>query len=171
MSNSGFKQIGLFLLLVFLQVGLFNKIHLFGYATPLAYIYFIIKLPGDTNRNMVTVLAAAIGLTIDLFEYTLGLNMLACIIIGFSRFYLLKLFAPRDIFESYVPSFNTFGQAMFLRYAGMMAFLLGMVLFITEAFSLFDPWSLFCRIVGSFLLTFLLIYAFENLNNVGRARR
>ncbi|MDR0832638.1 MAG: rod shape-determining protein MreD [Candidatus Symbiothrix sp.] len=171
MSISGIKQILLFILLVFLQVGLFNKVHLFGYATPLAYIYFIIKLPGDMNRNMVLLLSALIGLTVDIFEYTLGINMLACVLIGFLRFYLLKLFAPRDIFESYTPSFNTFGQALFLRYAGVMTFAFTMILFITEALSLFDPWTLFCRIVGSFLLTFLLIFAFENMNNAGLSRR
>jgi rod shape-determining protein MreD len=171
MSNSGLKQIGLFILLVFLQVGLFNRIHLLGYATPLAYIYFIIKLTGDMNRNVVMLLSALIGLTVDLFEYTLGLNMLACLIIGFFRYYLLNLFAPRDIFESYIPSFNTFGQGLFLRYAGFMVLLFAVVLFITEAFSLFDPLTLLYRIVGSFSLTFLLIYAFENMNNVGRARR
>ncbi|GHT53812.1 rod shape-determining protein MreD [Bacteroidia bacterium] len=171
MTISGLKQLLLFILLVFLQVGLFNKIHLFGFATPLPYIYFIIKLPGNMNRNAVLLLSAFIGITIDMFEYTPGINMLACVIISFFRYYLLKVFTPRDIFDNYVPSFNALGYGLFLRYAGMMIFLFISVLFITEAMSLFDPWTLFCRIAGSFLLTFLLIFAFENINNTGKQQR
>ncbi|GAP71766.1 rod shape-determining protein MreD [Candidatus Symbiothrix dinenymphae] len=171
MTISGLKQLLLFILLVFLQVGLFNKIHLLGFATPLPYIYFIIKLPGNMSRNAVLLLSAFIGITIDLFEYTLGINMLACILIGFLRYYLLKLFAPRDIFDNYVPSFNALGYGLFLRYAGMMSFLFILILFVTEALSLFDPLTLASRIAGSFLLTFLLIFAFENINNTGKQQR
>jgi rod shape-determining protein MreD len=165
MSSSGIRQILLFILLVFLQVWLFNRIHLWGYATPLLYIYFILKLPGDMNRNLVMILSALIGLCVDLFEYTLGLNMLACVVIGFMRYYFLKLFAPRDIFESLIPSFNSFGQSLFLRYAVAMTFLFLVILVVVESLSLFDPLTLTFRIAGSFILTMLLIYAFESINS------
>jgi rod shape-determining protein MreD len=164
MSSSGIRQILLFILLVFLQVWLFNRIHLWGYATPLLYIYFILKLPGDMNRNLVMILSALIGLCVDLFEYTLGLNMLTCVIVGFVRYYFLKLFTPRDIFGSFIPSFTSFGQSLFLRYAVAMTFLFLVILFIVESLSLFDPLTLTFRIAGSFILTMLLIYAFESIN-------
>jgi hypothetical protein len=115
------------------------------------------------DRNLVVILSALMGLCIDLFTYTLGLNMLAATIIAFSRFYLLKLFAPRDIFESYVPSFSTFGKALFLRYASSMILLHQIILFLSESFSLFDPVSLILRVSGSFILTILFIYAFESV--------
>jgi hypothetical protein len=117
------------------------------------------------NRNLVIILSALIGLCVDLFEYTLGLNMLACVIVGFVRYYFLKLFAPRDIFESLIPSFNSFGQALFLRYAVAMTFLFLVILFVIESLSLFDPLTLTFRIIGSFILTMLLIYAFESINS------
>jgi hypothetical protein len=116
------------------------------------------------NRNLVLILSAAIGLCVDLFDYTLGLNMLACVITGFMRCYFLKLFAPRDIFESFIPSFSTFGQALFLRYAGLSTLLFLIILFVTESLSLFDPLTLFFRITGSFFLTMFLIFAFESIN-------
>ena len=161
MSNLWIRQTLLFILLVFLQVWLFNKIHLFGFITPLLYIYFIIKLPVNMNRNWVLVLSALMGLTIDLFSFTLGVNMLASIVIAFLRFYFLKLFAPRDVFESDVPSFSTFGRALFFRYAFLMTLLHQIILFTTESFSLFDPLSLILRVIGSTILTMLLVYAFE----------
>ena len=169
MLNYWIRQTLSFILLVFMQVWLFNKIHLFEFATPLLYIYFIIKLPVDMNRNWVVFLAALMGLTIDLFNFTLGLNMLAATIIAFLRFYILKLFAPRDVFESYIPSFSTFGNLLLLRYAFLMTLLHQIILFTTESFSLFDPLSLILRVVGSTILTVLLIYALESLRIEGKS--
>jgi rod shape-determining protein MreD len=163
MSPTWIRQTVLFILLVLLQVWLFNKIHIAGFATPLVYIYFIIKLPIEMNRNLVLLLSALLGLTIDMLTFTLGLNMLAAVTTGFLRTYILKLFAPRNIFESFSPSFASFGKAMFSRYAGVMILLHQIVLFATESFSLFDPLQLILRIGGSSLLTIFLVYIFEKL--------
>jgi hypothetical protein len=145
-------------------VWLFDKVHLFGYAIPLLYIHFIIKLPVNTNRNVVLLLSALMGLCIDLFEYTLGLNMLSCLAIGFSRYYLLKLFAPRDLFESDGPAIRSFGKALFFRYLASMVFLHQVVLFTTESLSLFDSSRLLFHILGSSVLTVSILYAFESIN-------
>jgi len=115
------------------------------------------------NRNWVVLLSALMGLTIDLFNFTLGMNMLAATIIAFLRLYFLKLFAPRDVFESYSPSFSTFGKALFFRYAFLMTLIHQIILFTSESFSLFDPLSLVLRVAGSTTLTMLLVYALESL--------
>ncbi|MCC8147330.1 MAG: rod shape-determining protein MreD [Bacteroidales bacterium] len=164
MGNTWLKLILLFVLLFFLQVWLFNKIHLFGYATPLLYIYLILKLPVDMNRNVVVVIAALTGLLIDVFSYTLGMHMLATVVAGFMRYYLLKIFTPRDMFESVLPSFSSFGYSLFLRYAGFVVLIHHILLFSIESLSLFDPVNLILRIVGSFILTMFLIFAFESIN-------
>jgi len=164
MKKTTFQLGSLFVLLAFLQVWLFDSIHLFGFATPLLYIYFLIKLPISMNRNLVMFLGALLGFIIDIFGSTLGLSMTVLIIIGFLRYYLLKLFAPRDVFDDYFPSFSTFGKYFFMRYAGVMALIFIFLLYTIESFSLFNPWILFLRIAGSFTLTILLIFAFESLN-------
>ena len=154
----------LFFILVFLQVWLFNNICLFGYATPLMYIYFIIKLPISMSRNVVMLLSALLGFIIDIFGFTLGLCMTALVITGFLRHYMLKLFAPRDVFGDYFPSFSIFGKNLFLRYAGIMTFIYVFLLYMIESLSLFNPGLLFLRIAGSFTLTIFLIFAFESIN-------
>jgi hypothetical protein len=104
------------------------------------------------------------GLVIDIFDYTLGLNMLAMTITGFLRYYFLKLFIPKDIFDEYIPSFVTFSKLVFMRYAGTLVLIHTLILFVVESFSLFDPLLLFLRIASSFILTILLIFAFESFN-------
>jgi rod shape-determining protein MreD len=167
MNKATVQRFILFILLVLLQIWLFNNIHLFGVATPFVYLYFTLKLPVKMNRNIVLFLSALVGLIIDLFGSTLGLNMSVMVIVGFLRFYLLKLFAPRDVFEDYVPSFAALGNFMFVRYVGTVTFIHVTVLHLLESFTLFDPIRLVLRILGSFLLTVLLICAIESINIKG----
>ena len=164
MKKISVKLAMLFVILVFLQVWLFDNIHLFGFATPLLYIYFLIKLPIKMNRSSIMLLSALLGLVVDIFGSTLGLNMLVMVICGFLRHYIVKLFAPRDLADNCIPSFEAFGKFLFLRYAGVIALIQISLLYSIESFSLFNPGLLFLRIAGSFTLTFLLIFAFESLN-------
>jgi len=164
MKNKTSYLIFLFILLAFLQIWLFGRIHLFGFASPLLYIYFLIKLPMNMNRNAVMLLSAFLGLVIDVFSGTLGLNMIVMVILGFLRFNLLKLFVPQDIFEETVPSITSFGRFIFMRYAGVITLIQVSLLYSIESFSLFAPELLFLRIIGSFIITFLLIFAVESIN-------
>jgi len=164
MKKISIRLILLFILLIFLQVWLFGNIHLFSFATPLVYIYFLIKLPINMNRNVVLCLSVLLGFIIDIFNGTLGLSMLAMVIIGFLRYFLLKLLAPRDALDDSMPSFSTFGKLIFIRYAGVVSFIYIFLLYSIESFSLFTPLLLFLRIISSFTLTILLIFAFESIN-------
>ena len=71
MKNISIRFTLLFILLVFLQVWLFGNINLFGFATPLLYIYFLIKLPLRMNRNTIILLSVLMGFIIDIFGGTL----------------------------------------------------------------------------------------------------
>ena len=165
MLNKAIGRFLLFILLILLQIMLFDKIHIFGYATPLLYIYFIIKLPGNLNRNRVLLMSAVLGLCIDMLNATLGMNMLACVSIGFFRIFFLNWMAPRDLFEDYIPSFQSFGMWPFLRYALVITVFHHIILFTSEALSFFDPFALIFRIVGSVILTIILIFACESINS------
>ncbi|GHT76586.1 rod shape-determining protein MreD [Bacteroidia bacterium] len=155
----------LFIVLVVLQIGLFDKIHLFGYATPLLSIYFIIKLPARINKSLLLIWAAFLGLTIDLFTGTLGLNLLACVVSAFLRPSILKLFEPRDQLANYLPSYISLGgQWMFIRYAVAMTLLHHFCIFTVETFVLFNLWNLILHIIASAILTILLIIACESLH-------
>lgn len=158
------RQIMLFFILVFLQVLIFNRIDIFGFATPLFYIYFILKLPVNLNRNIVLLLSFLIGFVIDLFSYTYGLNALACTLTGFIRHYAFLLFLPRELSEFNEPSIKNFGLNSFFKYVIFLVLIHHIVLFTTEALSLFDLKALLLRIAGSAILTVLLIFAAEGLN-------
>ena len=163
MSTNWLRYSLLFFLLVALQIWILNKIHLFGFATPLFYIYFILKFPANIGRNALVIIACLLGLVIDFFSYTLGFNMLACTVMGFSRYYILEAFAPRDMANSFVPSAETFGFSLFMRYAAVLVVIHHVVLFTVESFTFFNIVMLLLGIVGSSILTLLLIFGTEQL--------
>ena len=72
----------LFVVLVLAQVTIFNHIWLFGMAMPLVFIYFIISLPVTTPVNWTLTLGFLIGLSVDVFSNTAGLNALSCTILS-----------------------------------------------------------------------------------------
>ena len=80
-----------FILFAFLQIVLFNHIHLFGYATPLPYILFILLYPLHSNRKLLLICSFLLGLIIDIFNNSGGVHTTACLFIAFFRDSFLKI--------------------------------------------------------------------------------
>jgi len=163
MKISWLKNSVFFAILVLLQVWVFNQVHLFGLIIPLPYIYFLLKLSNKANRNVVVLWAFFLGLTIDVFNNTAGINALATTVVGFFRYYVLQLMVSREE-EAIVPSTKTMGVSGFIRYALILVLLHHTILFVTEAFSMYSPGLMVLKILGSSVLSLLLILAFELLN-------
>ena len=77
MAKEILRFIFLFLILTICQVVVFTHICLFGVAVPLVFIYFIIKLPVTLGVNWAMTVSFLLGLTVDLFSNTQGMNALA----------------------------------------------------------------------------------------------
>lgn len=78
-------KIGWFVGLVLLQVLILNNVHIAGYATPFLYIYLILKFNSEISRNTLMVWAFFLGLTVDIFSDTPGMNAAATVWLAFLR--------------------------------------------------------------------------------------
>jgi rod shape-determining protein MreD len=158
-----FKEILLFVILVLLQVLLLNRIAVFGLAVPILYIYFLIKLPYGRNRFYVIVSGFLLGIVIDIFLNTPGMNAAATTIIATLRSMVLNLFYPKNEYEDLVPGIHT-STAAFVKFTVMMVLLHQTLLFFIEAFTLFNLTSTLIRIGSSSVLTIVLILALDSLS-------
>lgn len=150
--------------MVLAQVIVFNHICLFGYAVPLVFIYLIIKLPMTMSINWVLTVSFLLGLTIDIFSDTQGMNSLACTILGVLRRPVLRLYFPREEEMSMpMPSFRSLGVAVYLKYVFSISLIYCALFFMIESFSLFNPMRLLIKIASSALLTFIIIIAIDSL--------
>lgn len=160
-----------FVLMVGLQALVFNHIHLLGYATPMPYIYVLLILPNDTARWVYVALGFALGLTIDLFSNTLGAAAATTTLVGLLTPWMLDLFGPDDRpEESFVPSTRTMRWSGFLKYAAFLTIVHTALFFLIESFSLFHLLTLLLNIVGSVLLTLVLIMAIERIRVAPQSR-
>ena len=65
-----------FVIIVLLQVTVFNHLVLFGVAVPMVFICWLLRLPVTLNVNWVLTCGFVLGLTVDIFSDTLGMNAL-----------------------------------------------------------------------------------------------
>lgn len=158
-----FKEILLFAILALLQVLLFSRISLFGWAVPILYIYFLIKLPYGRNKFYVIISGFLLGLVIDIFLNTPGMNAAATTIVATMRSVMLNLFYPKNEYEEFVPGIHT-STAAFIKLTITMVLMHQILLFFIEAFTLFNFTITFIRIGASSLLTIVLILAMDTLS-------
>lgn len=154
----------LFVVLVLLQVIVFNNICLFGVAVPFVFIYFIVHLPVNISTNWLLTLSFLTGLTVDIFANTQGVNALSCTILAMTRHSIIHWYFPReDELTIPEPSIRSLGIEVFAKYLFTFVLFYCTIVFLVESFSFFNIIRLVLRIVCSTLLTFLLLLGIDSL--------
>lgn len=150
----------LFAALIVLQVLVFNQISIFGLATPFLYIYFLLKLPVGRNEFYVIIVGFLLGLVIDIFLNTPGINAAAATLVAAFRRQLLRLFYTKDEAQEHIPSIYT-APGSFIKYATVAVVIHQTALYTLESFSLFNPLILLLRWASSIVLTLILLFALD----------
>ncbi len=147
--------------LVLAQVLVLNHVHILGYATPFVFIYFILKLNSSVGRNTLMLWAFFLGLTVDVFSNTPGMNAAALTLLAFVRGSLLRLVSLRDTADDYEPGIRTLGVSAYFRYLLLAVTLFCTVLLLIDAFSFFNFPVLLLKIVTDTAATMLCIWCIE----------
>lgn len=163
LENKYIRYTILFVLLILLQVLVLNNISFFGYAVSFIYIYFIIKLPVGSNRNLTLLLGFLLGFIIDIFCNTPGINAAATTLIAFISRPAQGLFFMVEDYDEQSPRLSILGWA-FMKYAIFITLIHHIALISLESFSYFNIELMLLRIISSTILTSILIFAFEGFS-------
>lgn len=150
-----------FVLLLLVQVLLFSRIHLFGYAVACIFIIFIIKLPRHTTRNEILIWSFLFGISVDMFCNTPGLNAAAATLLGFVRNHLLAAFTQKGMPDDFVPGVRSLTWGRYIVYSLLCISIFFTALFILELFTVASPLTLLLSITSSTLLTMLFTIVIE----------
>jgi rod shape-determining protein MreD len=150
-----------FVALVLIQILVLNNIHFLRLVTPFLYVYFIIKLPVGYTPVQVLSLSFLMGIAIDILSNTPGMHAAACTLIGFMRPQMIRLFKREDLPENISPSYNSFGNGGFIRFAIALVGIHHLSLFLIESLALFDILYLSIRVTAGVLTTTFLIIIVE----------
>ena len=172
MAKTVFSYILLFVVLVAAQAVVFNQICLFGVAVPLVFIFFILRLPVNTGPNTLLTLGFILGLTVDVFSDTPGMNALCCTVLAGLRNPILHLYLPReDNISNPIPSMKSLTGSVYLKYVITAITLYCVLYFILESFTFFALRMLILRIAASTLLTFIIIICIDSLTSLKSEKR
>lgn len=157
-NNIFIKNIARFVLLVFLQVLIFNKITPGGLVSPHIYLIFLLLLPAKINKSFLLILAFVTGLTIDYFANTLGLNAAACVAMAFIRPGLITLlFRSHEFSSDEEPLPSVIGLNGFIKYTFIMVFVQQLIVVYFELLSIRYFFSNMLNVLSGTILTTLLI--------------
>jgi len=153
----------IFIILILLQVVLFNNIQFSGYINPYIYIMFILLLPVEIPAWLLLLLLFAMGIIIDLFSGSPGMHSSATVLAGFVRPFILRIVSPRDGYEARSePSMFNYGFVWFLTYTVMIVLIHHTALFYLEVFRFTDFFRTMLRVLLSsiFTVTFIVLIEF-----------
>lgn len=155
------QRIEWFIGLVLLQVLILNHIHINGYATPFFFIYLILKYNSGVGRNVLMIWAFLLGLCVDIFGNTPGMNAAAATVLAFMRGPILRLVTLRDNVEVFEPSIRNMGFSSFLRYILLCTLLFCTMLLVIDTFSFLNLPVLLLKILTDTSITMVCIFCAE----------
>ncbi len=158
MNNIYLKNIVRFIVLVLLQVLVFNNIHFWGYINPYVYVVFILLLPFETAPWLMLISAFGIGFSIDIFTDTLGMHTAASVFMAFCRPAVLRMVSSsRDYEVGLNPGIKDLGFNWFFKYSLILVVLHHIVYFYLEVFSFHEFFYTLWRIIFSSFFTLMFI--------------
>lgn len=155
------QRIEWFIGLVLLQVLILNHIHINGYATPFFFIYMILKYNSGVGRNVLMIWAFLLGLCVDIFGNTPGMNAAAATVLAFMRGPILRLVTLRDNVEVFEPSIRNMGLSSFFRYILLCTLLFCTMLLVIDTFSFLNLPVLLLKIGTDASITMVCIFCAE----------
>lgn len=161
MSIDFLKRLSWFGAFLLAQVLVLGQIHLFHYATPLLYVYFVTQFPRNHAKWAILLWSFMMGLLVDTFFNTPGVAAASLTLIGAIQPYYFELFVPRDSAEDLVPSLRNISPTKYAYYIVPLVSLYCMLFFSLEMFTFFNWLQWLLCVVSSALVTLLLIFTFE----------
>ena len=154
----------LFIICILLQVLIFNRIALFHVAIPIIFIYFIIRLPIYLKLSYVFTLSFLLGLIVDIFSDTPGVNALACTLIAALRIPIYYAYmAKDDITCRLTPGISTMGFMDYSKYLLSFVVIYCLLVFTIEYFSFADVKDIVIMSAASSAVSFVILLAADSL--------
>ena len=90
MNSTLLVNIFRFVLLLAVQIIIFNNMNFLGYISPFPYLLFIILYPVNGNKSGLLIASFLLGLIMDMFSNSGGIHATACLVLAYFRPYIFK---------------------------------------------------------------------------------
>ena len=143
-----------FVIILLLQVLVFSNVNISGYIYPAFYVYFILLLPFETAGWLLLLSAFAMGISVDVFTNSLGINAAAAVFTAFVRPAVIRILrSAREYEPGIAPGIKDLGVRWFFLYAMILIIIHHAALFLVEAFTFDNFLQTLRRILASSAVT------------------
>ena len=151
-----------FIVLVIVQVLLFNQIHIYGVGCIFLYIFFVINYPFERKKIYLILWGFLLGFIIDIFSQSYGIHTFATTLIAYLRPFINKLYTGTNDSEVLKKHYSRFDKT-FYSYAFTMILLHHLTLFTLEAFSIKFIIPIIIKTLISTLLTTIFLFFVQSI--------
>ena len=157
------KQIGRYVVIMLLQVLLFDQLQLWGICHPYIYVLCLLMMPITLSHSADMLIGAAAGLIMDIFCNSLGIHTAGCILIMFIRPYLLgAIVNDKDRLNEQI-SLHAVGMEALIKYVVILVVLHHFVIFSLAAWSWCHLGFVLMETIVSSIITIAIIMGYNIL--------
>lgn len=153
-SRTLFTDILMIVLLIALQIFVLNRITLFGKYTPVLYPVFVMFYPFFRNKFQFLALSFILGLGIDAFMYTWGINTFATVILAYFRTLIFR--TSTDTSTDFF-SFHSLQWSQYLFFIFSSIFLHQILVQYIEFFKFSRLFEVFINVLATSAISFIFI--------------
>ena len=157
------RQIVQLVVVVLLQVLLFDHLQIAGWGLPMVYVLFLMNLPVQVPRWAEMLIGAIVGLVFDVWHSSLGVNVAACVAFCYLRPIILgNLIQDLERVKGEVCS-ASIGSIEYVKCMSILTVVHHLLVFSLESWSWHNWWIVLLQTLLSSVLTILIIMGYDIL--------
>ena len=155
------RQIVRLVVVVLLQVLLFDHLQIAGGGLPMVYVLFLMNLPVQVPRWAEMLIGAIVGLVFDVWHSSLGVNVAACVAFCYLRPIVLgNLIQDLERVKGEVCS-ASIGRIEYVKCLAILTVIHHLLVFSLESWSWHNWWIVLLQTLLSSVLTILIIMGYD----------
>ena len=167
MNRGVFINIIRFVLLVLVQVLVFNRLNFFGYINPMVYILFLYWYPIKEHRAAFIGLSFLLGLSVDFFSDTMAIHAASTVTIAYLRPAIMRfVFGVNYEFQSFKLSNST--KAQQFTFLALLVLVHHLIFFSLEIFSIVNFVLIAKKVLTNGIASLILCLLFGSLFSVNK---
>ena len=149
MNNLALNNTIRFISLLFLQVFILNHVNIFGHINPMVYIAWVFLYPVRKTRGLFLILSFLLGISIDFFSDSGGINAFAITFIAYFRLPILMTVLRKSDLDYAQFNLKSLSINKIILFISILTVIHHFIIFSLEYFS----FSEFLNIISSTVLT------------------
>ena len=158
MNNLALNNTIRFIVLLFLQVFVLNHVNIFGHINPMVYILWVFLFPVRKTRGVFLILSFLLGISIDFFSDSGGINAFAITFIAYFRLPILMAVLRRSDLDYMQFNIKTLSANKIILYISILTLMHHFIVFSLEYFSFGEILNIISKTIVTSIFTILISF-------------